>query len=236
MTMRLRTPLSVLFVVALAGCANDPNPNLARAEAEFRDAAGDPLVAEHAPLLLEDARRALEQGQRADRRGEEDEEVDHLAYLASRRVEIARFGAERHAEVDRAERLAAGHETIVVVPLATDPVRTTRTVFFEPERSTILEHDRPELARLAALIASRPQPSWVRIEGYADETESEGLRLSAERADEVADELIDRGVDPARLTVRGHGATLPAASSSTAVGRQQNRRVDIVLVPVVGAR
>jgi outer membrane protein OmpA-like peptidoglycan-associated protein len=233
--MRLRTPLSTLFLAALVGCAHDPNPNLARAEAEYRDAASDPVVAEHAPLLLEDAERALEQGQRAERRGAEDEEVDHLAYIASRRVEIARFGAERHAEVDRAERLAAG-QTIVVAPLASDPVSATRSVFFEPERATILAHDRPELARLAALIESRPQPSWVRVEGYADETESEGLRLSQERADEVADELIERGVDSARLTVRGHGATIPSAPSSTAAGRQQNRRVDIVLVPVVGAR
>jgi outer membrane protein OmpA-like peptidoglycan-associated protein len=234
--MRLRPPLSALFLAALLlGCAHDPNPNLTRAEAEYRDAASDPVVAEHAPLLLEDARRALEQGQRAERRGADDEELDHLAYVASRRVEIARLGAERHAEVDRAERLAAG-QAVVIAPLARDSLRTTRSVFFEPERATILAHDRPELARLADLIAAGPQPSWVRVEGYADETESEGLRLSQERADEVADELIERGVDPARLTVRGHGATIPSVSRDTAADRQQNRRVDIVLVPVVGAR
>ena len=50
--MRMLSPVACLWIAVFVGCANDPNPNLMRAEAEYRDAASDPFVAGHAPLLL----------------------------------------------------------------------------------------------------------------------------------------------------------------------------------------
>src|SRR5262245_48660845 len=102
-----RTTLgAALVAVLLWGCAHARNPQLVQAEQELRAAETDPVVTEHAPLLLEDARRALVHGQQAWRAGADEDEVDHLAYLAARRVEIARVSAQRQADIDRAAVLA----------------------------------------------------------------------------------------------------------------------------------
>jgi outer membrane protein OmpA-like peptidoglycan-associated protein len=231
------TPRLVALALAagLAACAHEPNANLARAEAEYRAAASDPLVLAHAPLLLEDARRALERGQRAQRSDDDVDEVDHLAYLASRRVEIARVAAERDADVARADELSRSLDPVVIVEPPRVPPATVEEVYFAPERSRLPDGARAELARVADVLEARPE-RWVRVEGHADETEREGRRLSEERAAEVARALIDAGVEPERISVRGFGASEPAAASVTDGGRQLNRRVEIYLTPVVGAR
>jgi outer membrane protein OmpA-like peptidoglycan-associated protein len=224
---------ALLLAASLGACAHDPNPNLARAEAEYRAAAADPLVTDYAPLLLEDARRALERAQRAQREGQGEDEVDHRAYVASRRAEIARVSAERGADVARAEQLSRQGDALAVAPGA--PAVSVEDVHFEPERSRLPVEADPELDRVAAVIVAYPE-RWVRIEGHADETEREGRLLSEERAGEVAHALMERGVDPERISIRGFGATEPVASNVTATGRQRNRRVEIHLAPVLGAR
>src|SRR5690606_11234828 len=54
--------------------------------------------------------------------------------------------------------------------------------------------------------------------------------LSAARAASVAHELLEAGVDPARLTVSGHADTQPRAPNDTPANRALNRRVDITLI------
>lgn len=225
---------ALVLAAGLVACAHEPNVSLARAEAEYRAAASDPLVLAHAPLLLEDARDALDRGLRAQRAGDDAEEVDHLAYLASRRVEIARVAAERDADVARADELSRSLDPVVVDPPRVPPA-TVEEVFFEPERSRLPDGARAELARVASVLEARPE-RWVRIEGHADETEREGRRLSEERAAEVGRALIEAGVEPERISIRGFGASEPAASSVTTSGRAMNRRVEVYLTPVVGAR
>jgi OmpA-OmpF porin, OOP family len=46
----------------------------------------------------------------------------------------------------------------------------------------------------------------------------------------VREFLITNGVSPDRITARGHGEIYPIASNSSAAGRQQNRRVDVVVM------
>jgi chemotaxis protein MotB len=55
--------------------------------------------------------------------------------------------------------------------------------------------------------------------------------LSLQRARTVLQKLIDLGVPPERLSAAGHGDTAPVASNDTEEGRQQNRRIEIVLMP-----
>ncbi|MOA30793.1 putative lipoprotein YiaD precursor [compost metagenome] len=70
----------------------------------------------------------------------------------------------------------------------------------------------------------------VRIEGYTDSTGAgeENLKLSRDRAQSVADMLVDLGIDEKRLQVEGYGDQYPIEANASERGRAQNRRVEIV--------
>ena len=55
-------------------------------------------------------------------------------------------------------------------------------------------------------------------------------QLSLNRAKAVADYLIQKGIDPVRLSVKGYGAAIPIASNDTDAGRQTNRRIEFRIV------
>jgi outer membrane protein OmpA-like peptidoglycan-associated protein len=77
----------------------------------------------------------------------------------------------------------------------------------------------------------------VQIAGHTDSTGSESYnqQLSERRAQAVANYLIGRGVAGSRISTVGYGETQPVASNDTVEGRQQNRRVEIVLSPTGAA-
>jgi len=220
--------------LALAACATPPNENLIRAEHEVQGAAADPLVVEHAPLLVEDAQRAAERARRAHRDGAPREEVDSLAYVASRRAEIARLSAQREADVERAEALRAqGGPTLLAPRLG--PVVRLEEVLFDRGRETPRAHEYADLERAAEWMLEHPSHQ-VRVEGHADETEADPVSLSSERANRIASELVRLGVAPERLQVRALGDASPVASSATPSGRELNSRVEILAEPVVSSR
>jgi len=70
------------------------------------------------------------------------------------------------------------------------------------------------------------------IEGHTDSVGSEmtNLTLSERRADSVRIALLTRGISNNRITTRGYGETYPLADNSTNAGRQQNRRVEIIIL------
>ena len=88
------------------------------------------------------------------------------------------------------------------------------------------------LERLAGLLQTQPERS-IAIEGFTDRTgpAEANRRLSEARAAAVKQGLVQRGVDAARIQTRGHGPGFPVASNDTAIGRQLNRRVEIVIAP-----
>jgi outer membrane protein OmpA-like peptidoglycan-associated protein len=74
----------------------------------------------------------------------------------------------------------------------------------------------------------------IEVAGHTDSTGTDqyNQRLSERRADTVAQYLATRGVQSARLLTIGAGESYPVASNETAEGRQQNRRVELTIVPV----
>jgi outer membrane protein OmpA-like peptidoglycan-associated protein len=72
------------------------------------------------------------------------------------------------------------------------------------------------------------------IEGFTDSMGSDEMNqaLSQRRADAVKYYLVKRGIDSARLSATGHGEESPVADNNTAEGRQQNRRVEVVISPL----
>lgn len=86
------------------------------------------------------------------------------------------------------------------------------------------------LDKLAESLAKEPNRTIV-VEGYTDNSGSKAknLELSQRRADAVMQYLIAHGVSAANISAVGKGAAAPVASNSTAQGRQQNRRVNIIV-------
>lgn len=231
-------------------CATPANRNLERAEIEYESAAANPQVASYAPAQLREAERSLAEAQRAFRDDRDDEDVDHLAYLATRRVEIARATAVRNQAIARVGAVDAPGPVIrtrpdaaLVAELAAllSALRAEETdrgilvtvddVRFDRERATLRTDALPDLSRLADFLRAHPELDVI-IEGHADAAERErgSVDLSLDRAEAVEDYLVAQGIEPSRIVTRGYGASDPVIASGSAYGHRQNRRVEILVV------
>ena len=83
---------------------------------------------------------------------------------------------------------------------------------------------------IAAALKAHPAAT-IRVESHTDSvgTQESNLNLSQARADNVKNELVDRGVDGSRIETAGMGSELPIASNDTAEGRARNRRTEFVV-------
>ncbi len=106
-------------------------------------------------------------------------------------------------------------------------------VLFDTGSSLIKPGGYDEIARIAEILNRYPQ-TRVTIEGHTDSSgsESNNMKLSRERARAVGEALAARGVDPGRITTVGLGESRPIASNATESGKQLNRRVALLVVPI----
>ena len=106
-----------------------------------------------------------------------------------------------------------------------------KTILFDVNKATI----RPESATVLNQIVdvlNQYKNAKFSIEGYTDISgkRDKNQKLSEDRAYSVKAYLIDKGINPARLTAKGFGPDKPIASNKTKKGRELNRRVEINLV------
>jgi outer membrane protein OmpA-like peptidoglycan-associated protein len=103
-------------------------------------------------------------------------------------------------------------------------------VLFDFNQYTLTAGAREKLAKVAGILLAYGSLS-SRLEGYTDNIGDDpyNLRLSRMRAEAVKDYLVSQGVPAASLIAVGFGSADPVASNSTATGRQQNRRVELVI-------
>ncbi len=103
---------------------------------------------------------------------------------------------------------------------------------FASNSYTLLPGAYDELNRVANVLRQYPE-TIIQISGHTDSTGSDeaNQRLSERRAESVRNALINMGVNPSRLTMVGYGESRPIASNNTEAGRQQNRRVEVRIIP-----
>ncbi|HEY6443590.1 MAG TPA: OmpA family protein [Candidatus Acidoferrales bacterium] len=89
---------------------------------------------------------------------------------------------------------------------------------------------REALAKFSGIVLAHPGLRMA-VAGYTDSVGSDAynLTLSEDRANSVKAYLINQGIDPNSITSTGYGKSNPVASNDTASGRQQNRRVEIII-------
>ncbi|MFZ0257434.1 MAG: OmpA family protein [Gammaproteobacteria bacterium] len=110
-------------------------------------------------------------------------------------------------------------------------VVTLDSVLFEFNKATLKPGAQREISRLASVLTDHPDRNLI-VEGHTDSVGSDNYnqRLSQQRAQSVKDALIRQGVNPNRITATGYGEAYPVASNNTAAGRQQNRRVEVIVL------
>ncbi len=103
-------------------------------------------------------------------------------------------------------------------------------ILFDVNKADVKAAAQTNLQNFAASLKKNPLTN-VMIIGHTDNTGSNALNmdLSVRRANMVKSYLVGDGVDGARLSIQGKGETEPIADNSTAAGRAQNRRVEIVI-------
>lgn len=88
----------------------------------------------------------------------------------------------------------------------------------------------PKLDSIVSFLTKNPS-TRIEISGHTDNTgkEDHNLRLSENRADAVAEYLVDRGVATSRVSFNGYGSSRPVAPNNNEEGRRKNRRVEILI-------
>jgi outer membrane protein OmpA-like peptidoglycan-associated protein len=103
-------------------------------------------------------------------------------------------------------------------------------VLFDTARYTLKPGAREKLAKVSGIILGHPGLK-IQVEGHTDSVGGDdyNMKLSENRAGAVRDFLVAQGVPAAGVTSQGFGKTMPVADNATAAGRQQNRRVELVV-------
>ena len=241
--------------VLLAACAAAPVKPDGAAEArnKLTQLQTDPNLASRAPQAMKEADTAV---QAAEQLQADKDLGAHRVYMADRKVEIARAEAEtsfteeqraalsaqresarldaRTREADSAHQQAAELQrqidALQAKPTDRGLIVTLGDVLFDTGRANLKPGATSNLNRLVAFLNQYPDRT-VRIEGYTDSVGGEDYNqgLSERRADSVKSYLAGEGIGSIRLSASGKGESDPVASNDSAAGRQQNRRVEVII-------
>lgn len=158
----------------------------------------------------------------------------------TREAEGAKAAAEQQAQqadVARQQAEAAQRQLADLQAKQTDRgmVLTLGDVLFDTGAAKLKPGAASTIERVASFLKNNNDTKVI-VEGHTDSRGSDeyNQQLSERRAQSVADALTFRGIDRSRIESTGRGKTLPVASNDTAVGRQQNRRVELIFSDTSG--
>lgn len=152
------------------------------------------------------------------------------AEQARQQAEQARLQAEQQAQQNRARLMQQLNQVLQTRDTARGLIVNMSDVLFDLNKATLRPGARERLARVAGIVLAYPDLK-LQIEGHTDSTGSEeyNQKLSEQRAQSVRDYLVSQGVSADNIMSQGYGELKPLTTNATAAGRQQNRRVELVV-------
>jgi len=136
-------------------------------------------------------------------------------------------GAQRQARAELLERL---NGVLVARDTPRGLVVTLADTYFETGRGALRRPGSERLALVASMLSARPDLT-IYVEGFTDDrgNTAEQREISERRAQEVRATLLGNGLPAVSIQAAGFGGTRPIVSNASAGGREQNRRVEIVI-------
>lgn len=255
---KLSLGIAVGLSAVMVGCASSPPENqmVTEAESAYSKIENDPNVARSGPAQLRSASTELDRARALLADDADEDEIEHVAYLAKRHAEIAyemgerarlqqeigsaeerrkqlvlqmRTGEAQQAQME-AQRLREQMAAMQAEQTDRGMVLTLGDVLFDVNKADLKSSAQRTIQNLTNFL-NEYENRRVRVEGYTDSTGDEGYNqgLSERRAMSVKAALTNNGISSNRIDVTGYGEAYPKASNDTSSGRQQNRRVEIVI-------
>lgn len=189
--------------------------------------------------LREEAEKQAAQAKAEKEAGRLREEQETLAALSVERARAEQ--AEREANRLRAERDNTHAQLTATLSRLTNVREEARgvvvtlpgNIYFNAGQVHVKPAMQLQVAKIAKALAAAPDQRLL-IEGHTDSDGSNesNFSLSELRARSVQKILLVEGIGAERMEIKGYGETNPIADNSTPAGKAQNRRVEIVLVPM----
>ncbi len=214
--------------------ANDAQSADARAEADRLRRDND--VQRVAALNEADRLKRDNDAQRASALSEADRlKQESDAKLAAAQTDLDRAARDRaQAEADKAELRAKLLLQFNAILQTRDTARglivNLSDVLFDTAKFSLRPEAREKLAKVAGIVSGHPGLR-LDVEGHTDNVGGDDYNqnLSEQRGSSVRDYLTQQGMQPGSVSTKGFGKTQPIATNDTAAGRQQNRRVELVI-------
>jgi len=195
-----------------------------QAEQAAQQAAQDRAAAQQQLAQAEQARQnAIQQQQALAQQAEQ-------ARLQAQQANQARLQTEQQAEQQRQRLLTQLNSVLQTRDSARGLIVNMSDVLFDLNKATLRSGAQLRLAKVAGIILAYPDLK-LEIDGFTDNTGTPQYNqtLSDKRAESVKNFLVSQGVGADAVTTKGYGESNPVASNGTAAGRQQNRRVELVV-------
>ncbi len=208
--------------------------NAAQSQAQAQAAAAqserDRLAAENARLQARQAEMAKNQAEMAKNNADLMAEQARAKEQEAKQREAAANARAANAEAMREKLRAQLNAVLATVETPRGLVVTLSDVLFDSGKYTLKPGTQVSLARVAGIFQSYPGLK-IQVEGYTDSVGGDDYnqKLSENRADTTRDFLEKQGVSPDNISAMGYGKADPVADNSTAAGRAQNRRVNLVV-------
>jgi len=205
----------------------------ARAQAQQAQAEAERMKQE-AQAAAQEAARQKEDAEKAKAEAVAQQQVlaaeTDKARAAAAQSESLRQQAEKEKQELRARLLQQLNSILATRDSARGLVANMSDVLFRSGSFELLPGARERLAKVSGIVLAYPS-LHVAVEGHTDSVGSDeyNQNLSELRAQSVRDYFVQQGIPASAVEARGFGKTAPIASNDTPEGRQQNRRVELVL-------
>ena len=201
------------------------------------------LAKRHADIASEQIARGQSEQKTSEAEAERQKVVSQARETEAAAAKIQAEAAKQRAEADallarqnaetaarNAEALEAQLRDLQAKQTDRGLVLTLGDVLFDSGQATLKPGAQSTIDRLAAFLEQSPDRS-VAIEGHTDSmgSDSFNMMLSDNRANSVKAALVAKGVRAERIVTVGKGEGVPVASNDNSAGRQQNRRVEIIV-------